>query len=119
MRVIKLSVAQLVEARIAELERLIREGEALRDDMRRKILAQAEKRRALCRKMERQTEEISMLTRKRQAERDALHETQAKFERLEKRYADQEAFLKSVKQSARELGCWDSILEKVREHEGS
>lgn len=117
MRVIKLSAWQLVEARIAELEHLIREGESLRDDMRRKMLVQEQKLRDRDLKIERQTAAISTLIRRREAEREALHKAQERLEKLEKRHDEQEAFLKAVKQSARELGCWDSILEHMKNKE--
>lgn len=109
------------KAHIHRLERLITEGEALRDNMRRS----AEAKDAIIRRQAgelKNTQHLNEIFRERRNRaairlgeaRQEISKLKGKLAKTERRYADQELFYQAVKSAANEMGVWAEIIARVK-----
>lgn len=109
------------KAHIQRLERLITEGEALRDNMRRS--AEAKDAIIRCQAGElKNTQHLNEIFRERRNRaairlgeaRQEISKLKGKLAKTEKRYADQEQFYQAVKAAANEMGVWTDIIARIK-----
>ncbi|EFA4626738.1 TPA: hypothetical protein ISA30_004600 [Escherichia coli] len=106
---------------IKHLERIIENGELLRDQMRRT----AEAREAIIRSQAgklKQLSEINTLYKNRrnrvvmrlQKARNEIKLVEAKLKKQIQRYDQQDAFYAAIKAAANEIGIWKLLVEKAK-----